>query len=151
MDINRNAPAVASADAYVEAPQSLVWAVQTNLHAWPEWNLDVASVDVRGPLAPGTEFRWKAGGTPITSTLREVEPNRRIGWTGRAPLGIRAVHTWSFEPEGEGTRVRTEESFGVLIVRLVAGPMRRLLAGSLEKGVAALKVEAERRARSGTA
>lgn len=151
MDINRDAPAIASAEAFVDAPPPLVWTVQAGLASWPEWNPDVASVDLRGPLAPGTEFRWKAGGTPISSTLREVEANRRIGWTGHAPLGIRAAHTWSFEPEGAGTRVRTEESFDGLLARLFAGPMQRMLAGSLEKGVAALKAEAERRARAGAA
>ncbi len=105
----------------------------------------MASVDLRGPLAPGTEFRWKTGGTPITSTIGEAAPNRRLGWTGRAPLGIRAVHTWSFEPEGRGTRVRTEESFEGLLPRLLPVSMARLLRSTLEKNVAALKAEAERR------
>ncbi len=151
MDIDRNAPAFASAEAYVDAPSSLVWAVQTDLCAWPQWNADVTSVDVSGPLSPGTQFRWKAGGVPIASTLQVVDRERQIGWTGRAPLGIRAVHTWTFESEGSGTRVRTEESFDGLLVRLFAGPMRRMLAASLNKGVAALKIEAERRAREGAA
>lgn len=149
MDINRNAPAIASAEAYVEAPLSVAWAVHTDLRAWPEWNADVTAVHFSGPLSPGTQFRWKAGGVPITSTLQAVDSERQIGWTGRAPLGIRAVHTWSFESEGEGTRVRTEESFDGFLVRVLAGPMRRMLAASLERVVAALKLEAERRAREG--
>ncbi len=151
MDINHNAPAIASAEAYVDAPISLVWAVHTDLRAWPEWNADVTSIDFSGPLSPGTQFRWKAGGIPITSTLQAVAPERQVGWTGRAPFGIRAVHTWTFASEGAGTRVRTEESFEGLLVRLLAGPMRRILAASLDKGLAALKLEAERRAREGAA
>ncbi len=151
MDINRNAPAIASVEAYVEAPLSVVWAVHTDLRVWPEWNSDVASITFSGPLSPGTQFRWKAGGVPITSTLQKVDPERQIGWTGRTPLGIHAVHTWTFEPEGEGTRVRTEESFDGFLVRILAGPMRRMLAASLDRGVAALKREAERRAREGAA
>jgi hypothetical protein len=79
------------------------------------------------------------------STIAEVEPQRRIGWTGRAPLGIRAVHTWSFEADGDGTRVRTEESLDGLMTRLLAGLMRRVLDRALQRGVAALKAEAERR------
>lgn len=149
MDINRNAPVTASAEAFVDARPTIMWSVQTELSAWPNWNPDVASVDFHGPLAPGTEFRWKTGGVPITSTLREVQPERRIGWTGRAPLGIRAEHVWSFEPERTGTLVRTEESFGGLLVRVFAGPMRRMLTESLENGLATLKAEAERRAPDG--
>ncbi len=145
MDINRNAPATASADTFIDAPPAIVWAVQTDLAGWPAWNPDVHSVDVHGPLVPGTAFHWKTGGLPITSVLQEVELERRIGWTGRAPLGIRAVHVWTFESEGSGTRVRTEESFDGLLARLFAGSMRRMLDGALEKGTAALKAEAERR------
>ena len=151
MDINRDAPATASAEAFIDAPPSVVWAVQSNLRAWPEWNPDVASLDLNGPLAPGTDFRWKSGGTPIRSTLQEIEPERRIGWTGRAPLGIRAVHTWSFEPEGSGTRVRTEEAFEGLLARLFAGPMRKMLDEALTKNVDALKTEAEQRKNKGAA
>lgn len=149
MNINENAPASAAAEAFLDAPPQVVWEVQTDLIGWPEWNPDVAWIDLRGPVAPGTKFRWKAGGIPITSVLREVEPERRIAWTGQAPLGIRAVHTWSFEPEGAGTRVRTEESFDGVLVRLFAGVTRRMLAEALEKGLAVLKTEAERRVRAG--
>lgn len=149
MDINRNAPAIASAEAYVEAPSSLVWAVLADFRAWSEWNADVTSVNFSGPLSPGTQFKWKGGGVPITSTLHTVDPGRQIGWSGRAPLGIRAIHTWTFESEGDGTRLRTEESFDGWLVRVLAGPMQRMLAASLEKGLTALKIESERRAREG--
>ena len=151
MDINRNAPAIASSEAYVNASPSMVWAVHTDLRAWPAWNSDVTFVDLGGPLSPGTQFRWKSGGVPITSELRIVEPERQIAWTGRAPLGIRAVHTWTFEPDGEGTRVRTEESFEGLLVRIFKGSMRRMLARSLKKGITELKAEAERRIHENTA
>ena len=146
MEINRQAPAIAAVEAYVEATPSEVWSVQSDFRTWPEWNPDIGRLDLQGPLAPGTEFRWTAGGVPIRSTLREVEPGHRLGWTGVAPIfGIRAIHTWSFEPEGTGTRVRTEESFEGLLPRLLPGAMRRLLSTTLEKNVAALKAEVERR------
>ncbi|WP_412061382.1 SRPBCC family protein [Rubrivirga sp. IMCC45206] len=151
MDVNREAPAIAAAEAYIDAPPSVVWSVQSNLREWPAWNSDVASLDVDGPLAPGTEFKWTSGGTPIRSTIQEVERERRIGWTGRAPLGIRAVHTWTFTPEGDGTRVRTEESFEGLLVRLFVGPMQKMLDGALGRSLSALKTEAERRSERGAA
>ena len=151
MDINREAPAIASSETYVNAPPSSVWAVHTDLRAWPEWNSEVTFVDLSGPLLPGTQFRWKSGGVLIRSKLQVVEPEQQIGWTGRAPLGIRAIHTWTFEPEGEGTRVRTEESFEGLLVGIFKGLMRQMLARSLDKGITALKREAERRVHGSTA
>jgi hypothetical protein len=150
MDVNRDAPAVASAQALIHAPLDLVWSVQTNIGEWSRWNPEVRRVDVCGPLAPGTEFRWKTGGSSIVSTLEEVEAKRRIAWTGRT-LGIRAAHVWTFTEQDGGVLVRTEESFDGLLVRLFATPMRRMLASTLEKGVNALRIECERRCKQGKA
>ena len=67
MDINRDAPATASAEAFIRAPLNCVWFVLTNIGEWGRWNPDVRYVDMRGPLARGTEFRWKAGRASIVS------------------------------------------------------------------------------------
>jgi len=143
MDINRKAPAIASAEALVRAPLDIVWDVQTNLTEWSRWNPDVEYVDMEGSLASGAEFRWKAGGASITSELQEVEPKRRIVWTGKI-LGIRAIHVWIFEEQVDGTLVRTEESFDGLLARFFAKSLRRMLVSSLAKGLEALKTECER-------
>ena len=143
MDINRKAPAIGSAEALIQAPLDIVWAVLTNLAEWSRWNQDVEYLDMEGPLAPGTEFRWKAGGAAITSELQEVEPKGRIVWTGKI-LGIRAIHVWTFEEQEDSVLVRTEESFEGVLARLFAGSLRRMLATSLAKGLEALKIECER-------
>ena len=143
MDINRKAPAMASTEALVRAPLDTVWSVLTNLAEWSRWNPDVEYVDMEGPLAAGTAFRWKAAGAAISSELQEVEPKRRIVWTGRI-LGIRAIHAWTFEERADGTLVRTEESFDGLLARLFAKSLQRMLASSLAKGLEALKMECER-------
>jgi hypothetical protein len=145
MDIARTAPVVAEAHALVRAPLAEVWRVQTDIAAWPRWNDAVTRVELHGPLAPGTTFRWTAGGAPILSTLQEVLPERRIAWTGRT-LGIRAVHVWEFEPDADGTRVRTAESFEGPVAWLLSRHLHRMLTAALERGVAALKREAERQA-----
>lgn len=61
MDINRDAPVQAVAEAQVKAPLDVVWGVQSDLSRWPEWNPDVKAVRMLGPLSPGTVFKWKAG------------------------------------------------------------------------------------------
>lgn len=149
MDINPSAPATASAEAFIHAPADLVWSILTGFAGWPRWNPAVTRVQIDGPPKPGTTFRWAAGGAPIVSTIQEVVPEQRLVWTGRM-LSIRAVHVWTFEPESDGVRVRTAESFEGLLVRLLASPMQRMLAASLEQGLAALKAEAERQAGNGS-
>ena len=91
MEINTDAPAVARGEIEVAAPPEVVWAVLTDIAAWPSWNPDVKSAALDGPLAAGTQFRWKAGPGTITSTLQSVEAPRRIEWTGTT-FGIKAVH-----------------------------------------------------------
>jgi hypothetical protein len=143
MDINRKAPAIANADALVDAPLDVVWSVLTNIKEWSRWNPEVEYVDMEGPLKPGTEFRWKAGGALIVSELQEVEPKRRIVWTGKI-LGIRAVHVWTFAEQTDGVLVHTVETFDGLLARLFAKSMRRMLASTLSKSMEALKAECER-------
>jgi uncharacterized protein YndB with AHSA1/START domain len=145
VDVDRTAPAIASSEIEVAAPPEVVWDVLADFESWPEWNPDVGEVTIDGPVAQGTEFRWKTGALPIRSTLSEVERPNVIGWTGKAP-GIRAVHVWRFEPRGAGTRVVTEESWAGPLPRLLRGPMRSALEKALDSGLPRLRAEAERRA-----
>ena len=147
MEINRSAPAVASSEIEVAAPPEVVWDVIADFPAWPDWNPDVKSISIDGPVAPGTQFRWKAGPTTITSTLREVERPGAIAWSGKA-LGLAAVHAWRLEPRDGATLLRTEESWDGLLPRLLRGRMQRTLQDSLDTGLPHLKAEAERRARA---
>jgi uncharacterized protein YndB with AHSA1/START domain len=147
MEINRKAPAVATAEILILAPINIVWSVLTKIDEWSRWYPDVSKVNLRGPLSAGTEFHWKSGSSSITSILREVEPERRITWTGRT-LGIHAIHVWTFQQTGNGVLVRTEESFEGILVNLLAKILQRMLRSSLDMAVRALKVECERRIRT---
>lgn len=144
VDIERNAPAVGSAEAAVGAPVEVVWHVLSDLGNWPAWNRSVTAIRVNGAVEAGTTFDWKAGGMKISSRLEEVTPPLRIAWTGRM-FGVRAVHVWELAAEGSGTRVRTRESFAGWLARLLPGTMRKALAKALEQGLAALKAAVESR------
>jgi hypothetical protein len=148
MKIDSDAPVQAWAAAFIAAPLDLVWRVQADPTDWPRWNPDVQRVDFPGPLASGTEFRWKAGGVRIVSRLEAVDPPRELGWTGRS-LGLRAVHVWRFEEAEGGTRVETEESFSGVPARLFAVMLRRTVASSLDTSLRALREECERQAGQG--
>ena len=129
----------------IEAPQETVWEVLATFEDWPSWNPDVKSMSIEGPVAPGTEFRWKAGPGTITSTLQHVDRPRVIAWTGRT-FGVNAFHVWRLEPRDGKTFVQTDETFDGLIARLFRGRMGKTLAQGLESGLRHLKAEAERRA-----
>jgi hypothetical protein len=139
-----NAPVRSGGEIEIAAPPPVVWEVLTRLENWPNWNPDVKSMSFAGPLAPGSEFRWKAGPGMIVSTLERVEAPRYISWRGRT-LTIDAYHEWWLEPRDGGTHVRTEESFSGLLARLLRGTLQKTLDKSLKDGLERLKREAERR------
>jgi hypothetical protein len=139
-----NAPVRGSGEIDIDAPPQVVWEVLTQFENWPNWNSDVKSMSFPGPLAPGTEFRWKAGPGTIVSTLERVEAPRYIAWRGRT-LTIDAYHEWWLDPRDGGTNVRTEETFSGLVARLLRGMLQKTLDKSFQDGLERLKLEAERR------
>lgn len=146
MDINRSAPVVAKTRMWIAADPQTVWDALTDFETWPEWKRDVRSMTLQGPVARGSTFEWKAGPGTITSRLEEVDAPGRIAWTG-STLGTRAIDVFRLEAHGDGTLVTEEESWDGLLARLFPSRMRRALQTGIERGVQALKAEAERRAR----
>lgn len=139
-------PVVSSVEVEIDAPIEVVWSTVVAIEDWPEWNPDVKSALVDGPVTEGTAFRWKAGPGTIRSTTVRLEPPRLVAWTGRT-LGIRAQHVWRLEHREGRTIARTEEAYDGFVARV----LRRLLQGVLDKaltgGARHLELEAERRAR----
>ena len=142
--INGQAPVVGASELEIAAAPETVWDVLTAIDRWPSWNPDVKSMSLEGPLAAGSVFRWKAGPGTITSTIRRVEPQQLIAWTGRT-LGIDAIHVYRLEPRDGGTFVRTDESYEGLVARLLRGSLQKRLDRALADGLRYLKDEAEQR------
>ena len=143
-DIDRNAPAIGRASIAIDAPVLLVWERLAEIEDWPRWNQAVASATLLGPLRPGSEFDWKAGGLRIRSRLEMVEAPAAIGWTGSAPL-IRATHVYRLSENAGVTRVESEEAFSGPFARFLPGVARRLIETSLKQGLASLKRDCEAR------
>jgi uncharacterized protein YndB with AHSA1/START domain len=141
--VNERAPAVSASEIEIAAAPEVVWDVLTAIDRWPRWNPDIKSVSMKGGVAAGSQFRWKAGPGTITSTIQRVEPPRLIAWTGKT-LGINAIHLYRLEPRDGKTFVRTEESYEGLVARLFRGPLQKTLDRALEDGLRYLKAEAER-------
>ena len=121
-----------------------VWSTLTEIERWPEWQSDVAVVKLEGPLAVGAIFRWKAKGLKIKSTIKELEPRRRIGWTGSS-IGMKAIHIWILESQTRGTRVITLESLSGWFSRLLKIFAPNFLEKSLINSLQVLKIQAERK------
>jgi len=144
MMINESAPVIASHEIEVEAKPEAIWAILVAVDRWPDWNPDVRATFIKGDLAVGTEFRWKAGPGTIRSTVMEMVEPHRLLWTGTT-LGIKAVHLWQIERRGEKTLVRSEESWEGLLPGILRGTMKKMLSRSIQQGLIYLKKEAERR------
>lgn len=142
MTVDRNAPLVARQEIMIAARREKVWALLTDIERWPEWQSDVSSARLEGPLAPGTVFRWKAKGLGITSTIEMVEGEKRVGWTGDS-LGMKAVHIWTLEQQTSGTRVITEESLSGWLASLLKIFDKHFLEKSLLNSLQVLKARVE--------
>ena len=107
-------------------------------------------MSLRGPVAPGSTFEWKAGPGTIKSRLEEVDAPRRISWTG-STFGTKAIDVFRLEARDGGTLVTEEESWDGLLARLFPSRMRRTLQSGIDRGVEALRADAERRTRQSAA
>ena len=143
-EINQHAPVVGSSEIEIAAALEVAWNVLTAIGRWPSWNPAVKSVSFEEGIDEGSEFSWKAGPGTITSTIQDVDPLRRIVWTGTT-FGIKAIHVHTFEPREGGTLVRTEESYDGLVARILHGRLQKVLDNTLENELQHLKAESERR------
>ena len=142
--INAGAPVVSRKEIEIAAPPEVVWDVLTAFARWPSWNPEIKSMSVKGPVAIGSTFRWKAGPGTITSTIQRLEPPRLVAWSGKT-MGITAVDVFRLERRDGTTLVREEESWDGLVARVLRRSLQRTLDRSLESGLRHLKAESERR------
>jgi hypothetical protein len=73
VEINENAPAVASSEIEVAAPPEVVWDVIADFERWPSWNPDVKSLSITGPVAEA-ERRSQGSRRRTESTRAERLP-----------------------------------------------------------------------------
>ena len=137
-----DAAASSQAQIQIAATSERVWDLLSNIDRWPTWNSLVQSAVLDGPLHPGSVFKWKSKGLSVVSTLREVVPNRRLTWTGKA-FGTRAIHSWDIEETDQGVVLRTAESFNGWLPQLMPKAMQRTLDETLPAWLKAIKSEAE--------
>jgi hypothetical protein len=106
----------------IDAPPAAVWAVLTDLPAYPAWNPHVVAAE--GDLREGArlDIRVRTGdGHPraMRVTVERVDPERTLSWVGTVVgSGVfEARHTFELHPlAGDRTRlVNREDLTGVLV------------------------------------
>ncbi len=138
-----DAPVVVRGEVTVDAPQGVVWDLLIDVERWNRWNRGVQFAVLRGDPVAGTLLHWRADGMNLRSVLHEVDAPRRLAWTTRT-LGAVAYHRWSLEPgKGGGTRVRSEESWDGLVVRLLRRTLLRTLQSSRRHWLSRIKARVE--------
>ncbi|MBU7316641.1 SRPBCC family protein [Paenibacillus oleatilyticus] len=142
VDVDRNAQVIVDLSIEINAPQETVWRIQTGIDQWPTWQKNVSEARLSGPIAVGSTFLWETHGLPVVSTIREVDPMRRIVWGGPAQ-GIEGVHVWTITPTPNGVVVQTTESWDGPPVAADPEGMRAALTSSLNAWLADLKTAAE--------
>jgi hypothetical protein len=112
----RGAPVVSAKQIEIAADPEAVWEVLAAFDRWP---------------------------SSISSTIRQIEPPRRIGWTGRT-LGMKAFDAFQLQPHEGRTVVREQESWNGLVAHLFRRSLQKTLDRSLDSGLQHLKAEVER-------
>ncbi|WP_176599025.1 MULTISPECIES: SRPBCC family protein [Sphingobium] len=116
VSVDRDAPVLCIHELEINASPDQVWAVFIDVAGWVDWMEPITAARLDGPLASGSIIHWSVAGVDmsvseidIPSKIAEVEPGRRLAWTGDAG-GLTGTHVWDFEPSGTGTRLTNSES-----------------------------------------
>lgn len=107
----------ASISVDIDAPPERVWAVMSDVEAWPQWTASVTSVKRldSGHFDVGSRARVKQPKfPPAVWTVEEIVPGRSFTWVAGAP-GFRAVGHHMVEPTPTGSRATlTFDQHGVI-------------------------------------
>lgn len=100
------------------ARRQAVWALLSDTAAWPEWNPEIASISLDGPLATGAQARLKRRkGPKVKVRFEDVRPNERYTAVSRLP-GARLRLDHEVADHSDGARICLRAS--------ISGPLARL-------------------------
>ncbi len=103
-------------DIDVKAPPEVVWQLLVDAERWSGYfppEDQVRITDGGTELAMGTTFSRVTVGFPMSLTITEFVPFRRLAWAttvDRDEAGSTAYHGWVITPAADGCHVLTEET-----------------------------------------
>ncbi len=135
-----------SATIDIEATPQRVWAILTDLAAYPQWNPFIRQAS--GQLSEGATLTLRmvpAQGRAMTfrPTVLAAQPGERLRWIGRMimPGIFDGTHEFALEDLGGHTRLTQSETFRGLLV-----PLARKTISQTENDFHALNQALKRRA-----
>ena len=132
--------------ATIAAPPEAIWAILTDAPRYSRWDSGIERVE--GSIAPGEKVKLHTEvqpGRAYPVRVGDVEPGRRMTWTGGMPLGLfKGVRRFTLTPEENGaTRFEMREDFSGPLLPLISRSMPDL-GPAFERFAKGLKAEAER-------
>ena len=110
---------------FIAAPPLAVWEVLADFDRYAEWN--PLNIRASGTAVPGAKIpmvfqNLASPGKTISQTVTLVacEQSKALAWAGSVPLLFKGRHSFSLNPEGEGTRVHHHEDLGGLITLAIS-------------------------------
>ena len=105
-------------DIDVKAPPEVVWKLLVDAENWSSYfpaedQVNILSGEPELELALGTRYSRTTVGFPMSLTVTEYEPFRRLAWqtvVDGDETGSSAYHGWVITPTDEGCHVLTEET-----------------------------------------
>ena len=135
-----------STSTTIAAPAETVWAILTDVAAWPSWNSTVTATE--GSVALGAKVTVSVTANPGRSfpvKVTTLDAPSRMVWTGGMPLGLfKGIRTFTLTPGADGStgfHVREEYSGPLLPVMWRSMPD---LGPSFSQFAKGLKQRAER-------
>ena len=130
----------------ISAPAQAIWEELVKVNSWPDYKPFVKKAStVGGPLSAGSRLKMTLlmGGpaaVPLTVTISEFVPGKRLAWTGGVKGVVSAVHSFDLEESGGKTKVTSREEFqGALLWVMLLMVTRADLENLHQQWVLALK------------
>ena len=125
------------------APPARIWAIWTNVPAWPSWDSPVRQATLNGPFAVGTRGRLvPRKGPEATFKIVAVEPGQSYTLRTKLPLGALFVKRTLHQQDGQ-TAFTHEVWFSGFSKGLFGRVLGQDFRAVLPEVMAAIKQQAE--------
>ncbi|MEX1345504.1 MAG: SRPBCC family protein [Candidatus Limnocylindrales bacterium] len=137
-----SAPVSASAEIDIAAPRPEVWAILSDIAAWPTWNPAIRESVQDPQLDVGSRFRFSTEIGTLKCRVTALEVPGSFEWKGRV-LFLGERQSWQLETTEAGTHVTVLAEMTGLAAWLLKRRLTERLEAVLVSVLDLLRLEAE--------